>query len=243
MTGGSERAGGFIRDLGEAARKNPVSAALIGMGAVWLFASRSERGGALIRRSGIDRLPDAARDAWEGTSSNLRSGARSIRETMREATDTIRERGEGVVEGISETGEMLARTAAEYAEDLPDQAGNMLDDVSNRMTELFRAQPLAIGAVGLAIGAAIAASLPKTATEEEYFGESSEFIKQKAAELAGEQAERASEVGQKVAEAVADEARRQGLTPDGLKSAASDLSEKAQRVAEAATAGPSSSSR
>jgi hypothetical protein len=111
------------------------------------------------------------------------------------------------------------------------------------MTELFKAQPLAIGVVGLAIGAAVAASLPRTSTEEEYFGESSEFIKQKAAELAGEQAERASEVGQKVAEAVADEARRQGLTPDGLKSAASDLSEKAQRVAQAATAGPSSPSR
>lgn len=243
MTGGSERAGGFIRDLGEAARKNPVSAALIGMGAVWLFASRSEHGGALIRRSGIDRLPDVARDAWEGKSSNLLSGTRSIRETMRETTDAIRERGEGVVEGVSETGKRLARTAADYAEDLPEQAGNMLDDVSSRMTELFRAQPLAIGAVGLAIGAAIAASLPRTATEEEYFGESSEFIKQKAAELAGEQAERAREVGQKVADAVADEVRRQGLTPDGLKSAASDLSGKAQRVAEAAAAGPSSSSR
>ena len=243
MTGGSERAGGFIRDLGEAARKNPVSAALIGMGAVWLFASRSEHGGALIRRSGIDRLPDVARDAWEGKSSNLLSGTRSIRETMRETTDAIRERGEGVVEGVSETGKRLARTAADYAEDLPEQAGNMLDDVSSRMTELFRAQPLAIGAVGLAIGAAIAASLPRTAAEEEYFGESSEFIKQKAAELAGEQAERAREVGQKVADAVADEVRRQGLTPDGLKSAASDLSGKAQRVAEAATASPSSSSR
>lgn len=243
MTASSERAGGFIRDLGEAARRNPVSAALIGMGAVWLFASRSEQGGALLRRSGIDRLPDAARDAWEGTSSNLRSGARSVRETMREATDAIRERGEEVAEGISETGERLARTAAEYAEALPDQAGNVFDDVSSRMTELFKAQPLAIGAVGFAIGAAVAASLPRTSTEEDYFGESSEFIKQKAAELAGEQAERASEVGQKVVEAVADEARRQGLTPDGLKSAASDLSEKAQRVAQAATAGPSSSSR
>ncbi len=243
MTGSSERAAGFVRDLGEAARRSPVSAALIGMGAVWLFASRSEHGGAFMRRSGIDRLPDAARDAWEGTSSNLRSGARSVREAMREATDTIRERGEEVVEGVSETGERLARSAAEYAEALPEQAGNMFDDVSSRMTELFKAQPLAIGAVGLAIGAAVAASLPRTATEEEYFGESSEFVKQKAAELAGEQAERASEVGQKVAEAVADEARRQGLTPDGLKSAASDLSEKAQRVAQAATAGPSSSSR
>ena len=37
MSSGSEQIGGFIRDLGEAARKNPVSAALIGMGVAAAF--------------------------------------------------------------------------------------------------------------------------------------------------------------------------------------------------------------
>jgi hypothetical protein len=243
MTAGSDYAGGFIRELSEAARRNPVSAALIGMGAVWLFASRSQQGAEIIRRSGIDRLPDAAREVWEGTSSSLRSGTRSVRETAEETADTLRGRGNRAMDRISDTGERLARGAAEYAEDLPDQAADLFDDASSRMTELFKAQPLALGAVGLAIGAAIAASLPTTEAENDYLGESSEFIKQKAAEVAGEQAERASEVGQTVADAVADEAQRQGLTTEGLKSAATELSEKASRVAEAATADPSSPSR
>jgi len=89
--------------------------------------------------------------------------------------------------------------------------------------------------VGLAIGAAIAASLPTTETEAEYLGETSDFVKEKASELAGEQVERATEVGQKVATAVADEAQQQGLTAEGLKATAADLSKKAGRVAEAAT--------
>ena len=234
MNGGSEQAGGFIRELTEAARANPVSAALIGMGAVWLFASRSRQGEELIRRSGIDRLPGAARDAWEGTSSNLRSHARHIGEATKETSDTLRRRGDQMVDRISETGERLARTAGEFADDLPDQAGALLDDVRGRMTELFRSQPLAIGAVGLAIGAAIAASFPATDTEAEYLGGPSDFVKDKARELAGEQVERATDVGQKVTEAVADEASQQGLTADALKTTATDLSEKVSRVADAA---------
>jgi hypothetical protein len=234
MNSGSERVGGFIRDLGEAARRNPISAALIGMGAVWLLASRSERGTELIRRSGIDRLPEAARDAWEGTSSNLRSGARAVSDTVGETTDILRRQGSEAVDRITETGGRFARDAADYVEDLPDRAGSLFGDARDRLTDLFKSQPLAIGAAGLAIGAAIAASLPTTEAENEYLGESSELIKQKVGEIAGEQVEHATEVGKKVANAVADEARKQGFTTEGLKSAATDLSNKASGVAKAA---------
>lgn len=228
MNSGSERMGGFVRDLGDAARNNPISAALIGMGAVWLFASRSQRGAELIKRSGIDRLPDAARDAWAGASSN-------IRETADEATDTVRRHGGRAVDQMTEAGKRLVQSASESVDDLPDRAADLVDDAKDSLTQLFKSQPLAIGAMGLAIGAVIAAAFPTTETEAEYLGETSEFIKQKAGELAGEKVERIVEVGEKVADAVADEARQQGLTVDGLKSVATELSDKAGRVAEAAT--------
>jgi len=228
MNSGSERMGGFVRDLGDAARNNPISAALIGMGAVWLFASRSQRGAELIKRSGIDRLPDAARDAWAGASSN-------IRETADEATDTVRRHGGRAVDQMTEAGKRLVQSASESVDDLPDRAADLVDDARDSLTQLFKSQPLAIGAMGLAIGAAIAAAFPTTETEAEYLGDTSEFIKQKAGELAGEKVERIVEVGEKVADAVAVEARQQGLTVDGLKSVATELSDKAGRVAEAAT--------
>lgn len=235
MNGGSEQIGGFVRDLGEAARRNPVSAALIGMGAVWLFAGRTQRGVELIRRTGIDRLPEAAQDAWQGTSSNLRSGARSLRETAGDATDAIRSQGGRVMEHATETGERLVQSASSYMDELPEQAGNLLDDAKENLTELFKSHPLAIGAVGVALGAAVAAAFPTTETETAYLGEGSEVVKQKASELVGEQVERATEIGTKVTDAVANEARQQGLTADGLKSMASELSDKVARVAEAAT--------
>jgi hypothetical protein len=137
------------------------------------------------------------------------------------------------MEGMTEAGQRLVRSASEYADDLPDRAGNLFDDAKHSLSDLFKSQPLAIGAVGIAIGAAIAAAFPTTETEAEYLGESSEFVRQKASETAGEQAERATEIGKKVV----DEARQQGLTTEGLKSAATELSDKAARVAAAATRG------
>ena len=47
MTDVTEKGSDFIKDLGDAARRNPISAALIGMGLVWLFA-----GGKSAARSG-----------------------------------------------------------------------------------------------------------------------------------------------------------------------------------------------
>jgi hypothetical protein len=146
------------------------------------------------------------------------------------AAGAVFNRGNEAADRVMQAGQRLTRTAADYADDLPERASNLFDDVRGGMSDLFQSQPLAIGAVGLAIGAAIAASFPTTETEADYLGETSDFVKCKASAIAGEQVERATEVGKKVAEAVADEARRQGLTVDGLKAAATDLSNKAGRV-------------
>lgn len=239
MTDTSDRLGDFVRDLGEAARRNPLSAALIGAGAVWLFASHAPRGTDLLRRTGIDQLPDRAREAWEGTGSNLRAGAEMVRDTASGAAGAVYDRGNAAADQVMQAGQRLTRTASDYAEDLPERAANLFDDVRGGMSDLFQSQPLAIGAVGLAIGAVIAASFPTTEAEAEYLGETSDFVKDKASAIAGEQVERATEVGKKVAEAVADEARQQGLTVDGLKAAANDLSSKAGRVAGAVGGSPS----
>ena len=233
-TGRSDHAGGFVRDLGEAARNHPLSAALIGMGLVWLFASRTERGAELIRRSGVDRFPDMVQDAWEGASSNVRSGARAVQETAEDGAEEIRKRGDQAMEGMTKAGQRLYRAASGYIDELPERAGDLFDDARDNLTEMFRTHPLAIGLAGAAVGAAIASAFPQTETESEYFGESSELLKQKASEMASEQVQRVADVGRKVADAVTDEAREQGLTPDGVRTAANELKDKVARVSTAA---------
>ena len=212
----------FVRDLGDAVRKNPLSAALIGMGALWLFTSRS------------GAISAAAQDAWQGTTTALRSGGQNVKDSARATVDSLRDRGSQAADQMSDAGNRLANSTSEYVDAIPDMTGNMFDDARANLAELFRAQPLALGAVGLAIGAAVAASIPSTEAEASYLRESSDYVKQKAGEIAGEQAQRAVELGKKVVDAVADEARQQGLTAEGVAATARDLSDKVSRVADAA---------
>jgi hypothetical protein len=87
------------------------------------------------------------------------------------------------------------------------------------------------------LGAGIAAALPPTSLEADYLGESSEIVKERATQFAAEKAARARTVAQEALNAAADEARRQGLTVEGVKSAAGEVSEKASRVVDAARKG------
>jgi len=212
----TEKGSDFIKDLGDAARRNPVSAALIGMGIVWLFAGKAGvRPSEFLERTGLDRLPDAARNAMSATQDRVASAADVVRETGSDGIETA------------------TRLASEYAKAMPASA-DVLGAVRGNLTDLFKAQPLALGAIGLAIGAGIAAALPNTDIEKSYLGETSETLKSKAAEIAGQQIEKAATVATTVAETVADEARRQGLTIDGAKAAMDDLSGKVGRVVDAA---------
>ncbi|MET3839071.1 hypothetical protein [Bradyrhizobium sp. OAE829] len=223
MTDMAGKGSDFIKDLGDAARRNPVSAALIGMGVVWLFAGKAGvRPNELLERTGLDRLPEAARNAMSATQDRVASAADALRETGSDGVETA------------------TRMASEYAKALPDSA-DVLRNVRGNLTDLFKAQPLALGALGLAIGAGIAAALPNTDIEKSYLGETSETLKSKAAEIAGEQIEKVAAVAATVVETAADEARRQGLTIDGAREAMDDLSGKVSRVVDAA--GKSASQR
>jgi hypothetical protein len=230
----SERGSDFIRDLGDAARKNPLSAALIGMGVLWLFTGSRpvERAEEIVRRTaGFNRIPDAAGDAFEAARSTFRTGADSIGESVTSAKDALRDRSANAIDSAARFGRDYADTASEYV------SSEMFDTVRSNLTELFRARPLALGAIGLAIGAGIAAALPPGEAEAAYLGETSDAVKAKAAEFAAEQTARATTVAEGVMGAVTEEARKEGLTVEGAKSAVGDISAKLGRVVDAAGKG------
>jgi ElaB/YqjD/DUF883 family membrane-anchored ribosome-binding protein len=233
----SEKTSGFVRDLGQAARQNPLSAALIGMGVLWLFTGdrTAERARNLVGRGRLDRIPDVASDAMEAARSTLRSGSDAIGERLASAKDVLQDGGDRV----SRMGQDYADTASEYVSSMPGAGMEMFDTVRSNLSAIFRAQPLALGAIGLAIGAGIAAALPPSDVEAEYLGETSDALKQKATEFAGEQTTRATEVAESVVTAVTDEARKQGLTVEAAKSAAGEISSKVGRIVDAATKGVS----
>jgi hypothetical protein len=239
----SAKTSGFVRDLGEAARQNPLSAALIGMGVVWMFTGSrtAERAGEFVRRSRFDRVPDAVNDTFETARSTVESGTDTIGERVMAAKDAPRDGSAGALNSATGLGRDHADTATEYVSSMPGAAAEMFDTARSNLSDIFRAQPLALGAVGLAIGAGIAAALPSSEVEATYLGETSDTVKAKAAEFATEGVDRATGLAGEVMTAVTDEARIQGLTVEGARSAAGTIREKVGRVMDAA--GKASSER
>jgi hypothetical protein len=243
MTNITEQGSDFLHDLGEAARRNPVSAVLIGVGALWMFTGggRAAFGaaGEVALRTRLDRLPDVAGDGFDAAGSALKSGWNSAGNAVSSAADKMQSGAASVRDRAARFGREQADTLSGYVKSAPDSGAELIGSVRSNLTELFRAQPLALGAVGLAIGAGIAAALPSTEAEAEYFGETSDAFKEQAKEFASEQTARAKTIADSVVGAVSEEARNQGLTIEGAKSAAGDMSSKVKRVLDAAGKGVS----
>lgn len=231
----SEKGSDFIQDLGDAVRKNPLSAALIGMGALWLFTGSRplDRAANLVRSAGMDRIPDAASNAFDAARSSLKSGTDAIGEHVASAKDSVA----GAVDNATSHGRDYADSTSEYVTSIPGTGAEIFDTVRSNLSDVFRAQPLALGVIGIAIGAGIAAALPATEIEADYLGETSDAMKAKATDFAAEQADRVTDVAGNVAEAVTDEARKQGLAVKCAKSAATDILAKVGRVVDAAGKG------
>src|SRR4029077_7359192 len=120
----------------------------------------------------------------------------SVASATNSAADTIREAGSAGIETAT-------RMGSEYAKRLPDPA-IVLDNVRGNLTDLFKAQPLALGAIGLAIGAGIAASSPNTDVEKSYLGEPGETVRGRSAAIAGHQLDKAATVALDVVDAAKD---------------------------------------
>ena len=139
-----------------------------------------ERVSDFARSSGLDRIPDAAGNAFDTARSTLRSGTDALTDHVTSASGFVKD---GVVDAIDNT----TRYGREYADTasaiygLDSRSGaDIIDTVRSNLSDLFRAQPLALGAIGIAIGAGIAAALPATEIEADYLGETSDTVKAKA---------------------------------------------------------------
>jgi hypothetical protein len=221
-----EKTSGFIDSLGDAARRNPLSAALIGMGIVWLFAGKSTaRVGDVLRSTGLGGIPEATRDTFSSLKSGIGDGTAAATDGAGSSFEAVRARSADAI-----------GQAAEFARTMPNPT-DVFENARDNLTELFKAHPLALGAIGLAIGAGIAAAIPGTEAENAYLGEASETVRNKTAEIAGQQVDKATALATQVIDVAAEEARKQGFATEGVKAAADDLANRVGRVVEAARTG------
>ena len=148
------------------------------------------------------------------------SAVGSATDMARGASDALASAGTAVGEGLHEAGDRTRR----MAHDLRDAGSEAIGGVRHAATgaghqardtffDVLEREPLVIGAIGLAVGAAIGAFLPATTMEREHLGSTGEALKEKAEELADRGMAKAKEAVAEVYETARDAADREGFLP------------------------------
>jgi hypothetical protein len=229
------RAGQFVRNLGRQAAENPLPVALIGAGIGWLMI-----GGRVSRRDGHAAVSDASRDAArtgqelkDRTTATVGGMAEGVKETARdwsgraqESTSDIAERARGMASSAYDQGagayeataDALGRSASAVSRSASSVGSNAAGSAGS-IAQFLKDEPLVLAAIGVALGAAIGAVLPASEAEDRLMGDTSDALKQGAAEATQEQWEKSKKVAQTAADKAWDgakqEAEAQGLMEDG----------------------------
>jgi len=256
----TETASQWASDLGETVKNNPVPVALIGAGLAWLMFGGSSRHVVRPAPRTYDyegslydpyNMPVSRTPVVQSSTSHVSTGrierSSSIdrtAESQPSTTSSVRERtGEmasGVQHQLSAAGERVSEMAASARDRLSGGAGHLRHQMhrqGGRTQDTFNylrdEQPLVLGALGFALGAALGAGLPSTQREDELMGETRDQVVHRAQELGEEQLTRAKQVASAAGNAALDQAEKEGLTHKDADETLRGATEKIERVANA----------
>jgi hypothetical protein len=219
----------FTANLGETAVREPVPLALIGVGVAWLMFS-SYRGNGRYSRSVTEYAPDhqeptvwdkasgtwdRASEAWDKATGKASEAAAKISDSAAAARSQVA--------SFADTTRELAHTTREEARHYSQTAQLQARRVRERTREIVEEQPLVLGVLGLAIGAALGAFAPSTRREDELMGEKRDELLNAAKQAFSEVKSGIAAAAQSVGEPVSSESRAQsteGSAPNsGMQSA------------------------
>jgi hypothetical protein len=177
----------FLDNVKEAVGENPLSAALIGGGALWLLFGNETLKSAAASVSAATARPLA------DIRTNLRSSApdfanspqtapemehRSLHDghTLSEITSAASGAANAIKDRLGEGATYARESFSKAAEVLPPK--ETIAKVQSSISSLIERQPLVLGAVGLAVGVAVASAFTASDLENEWIGEVSDRVKE-----------------------------------------------------------------
>ena len=143
-----------------------------------------------------------ATDAVADAGNRAKWGVKYRTAMTRDAAVRMREQLAAGTESLSEDARNRVIAARERAIAARREAGVMARAKGQQASEAYHAQPLVAGALAVAVGAAIGALIPRTRTEDKYFGERSDALMARAEQIYLEEKAKAA----RVARATLDEA-------------------------------------
>jgi hypothetical protein len=188
----------------------------------------------------LNAQADTVRDSTASLADSISAGGRDLKGkgNVVDLADAAGERAKGYAsDGSSAVQGAIASTrdtALETAKDLRNSAAAASGRAGKTVFETIEQNPLLVAGVGLLLGGLIANALPRSEIEDNLVGEASEAAKNRARDAASRGFDAAKNATGEILENVARQAGAEGLTSDGLDTAAKDIEQRVRRVAEAA---------
>lgn len=180
-------------------------------------AAGSVSGAASSAASGVS---DAARAAGSTLSDAASATSDTVTRSIHDARDAAYDAGDALYRGGANASEQVARYGRR---------------ARRSFLDTLQEEPLIVGAVALALGAAVGAALPRTQREDELFGEARDRLRDEALEYGQEALKKAETIATEAYEAGSAEADEKGLKPVGEgETIAQKVSSVAEKAAGAA---------
>lgn len=215
----------FAESFGNSIKANPLPVAVTAIGLLWMmvgqrpstraprsygaaYSGRSDYSGQSQGSGRAEKLKQAGSQLRERASSageSAAQGAQQLRERAGEARRSISDRMSGMREGMSHSmsgmREGMSHSMSGMREGMShskERFGDALHSGRSNMEHWLHDQPMAVGALGIALGAIIGAAMPRTRAENRLLGSIGDQARSKASELAEKGYQKASEVGESI---------------------------------------------
>ena len=169
----------YATNLGASLKTNPLPATLCGIGLAWLMAVGNKPGQASTDTGGPG-MGEKLQSAKDSMSGGVQSAKDAMGSGMQSARDGVQSAKDSLTSGMQSARQNW---------------DNVLQD-----------NPLVLGAVGLAIGAVVAALAPRTEAEDKLMGEARDDLVEQAKRAGSEKLEQAKQTATAAATSVKDAA-------------------------------------
>ncbi len=170
--------------------------------------------------AGLDTIADRASDVASTASSQLSKGSSQAASAGASIRASINDGLEATTRSLGASD--IETPVRKVSSQAGGSAADMLGALRSGFADLLNRQPLVLGALGLAVGASVAAALPHIAAED--------ALTETVGRLKGSVRDGFSDAFDRAS----NEARKQGLTPEAASNAVADIGAKAAGVVKAA---------
>jgi len=217
-------------EAGKFARKNPFPLVLIGLGIGLLayegFGNKSRRtyryseydndtrnrglrdsGTMGTLKSATGKISDTASSAYGTVSETTGNALESVKGAANSAYGSVTDAASNAYGTVTDSANKAYDSVTDYANTAYEKVGEYGTVAREKYDYYLEENPLAVGAVALAVGAAVGLAIPASRYEKEYMGEYSSQLLDKAQNAAGDLVDRVKEVASEAQRTLGDEVK------------------------------------